>query len=69
MLNGEGAKSKFVSTVIGSDYDIVEIFRTVIKNAPYGDYASIAQYKIGLYLQGKQMYQEARDEFEKVIND
>ena len=53
----------------GADYDVIEVFRTVIKNAPYGELASVAQYKIGLYLMEKQMYPEARDEFEKVIND
>jgi len=52
-----------------SDYDVVEILRAVISNAPYGPYASEAQYKIGLYLQEKKLLQEARDEFEKTMND
>lgn len=69
LVEGKGKRNKIVDIVIGGDYDIVEIFRTVIKNAPYGEYASPSQYKIGLYLQGKQMFQEARDEFEKTIND
>jgi outer membrane assembly lipoprotein YfiO len=68
-LEGGTKKNKFIETVVGGDYDVIEIFRKVIKNAPYGPYASQAQYKIGLYLQEKQMYQEARDEFEKTIND
>ena len=59
----------WVETVAGGNYDVIEIFRTVIKNAPYGELAASAQYKIGLYLQEKQLYQEARDEFEKVVND
>ncbi|MBZ0166040.1 MAG: outer membrane protein assembly factor BamD, partial [Candidatus Omnitrophica bacterium] len=41
----------------------------VIKNAPYGKLAAVAQYKIGLYLMEKGMYPEARDELEKVLND
>ena len=69
LMEGKGQKSKFVRTVIGSEYDPIEIFRTVIKNAPYGENAAPAQYKIGLYLMEKQMYQEARDEFEKAMND
>lgn len=69
LLEGRGKKSTFVQTVVGGEYDVVDIFRTVIKNAPYGPHAVAAQYKIGLYLQKKQLYQEARDEFEKVTND
>ncbi len=69
MLEGNDKRSQFVKTVIGGDYDVIEIFRAVIKNAPYGEYAAPSQYKIGLYLQEKQLYQEARDEFEKTIND
>ncbi len=69
LMDGRDKRSKFVTVVIGSEYDVVEVFRTVIKNAPYGKLAAPAQYKIGLYLEGKGMFQEARDEFEKVIND
>jgi len=69
MLEWKGKKSKIITTVTGGDYDVVDVFRTVIKNAPYGKYAAVAQYKIGLYLAEKKMYQEARDEFDKVVND
>jgi len=69
LLEGQGKRSKFVTVVIGSEYDVVDVFRTVIKNAPYGKLAAPSQYKIGLYLQEKGMFQESRDEFEKVIND
>jgi len=69
MVEGKVHRNKFISTVSGAEYDPIEVFRTVIKNAPYGEYAPQAQYKIGLYLSGKKMYQEARDEFEKTIND
>lgn len=68
MLEGR-TKSKFFQSVVGGEYDVVDVFRTVIKNAPYGPHAASSQYKIGLYLQGKELYQEARDEFEKVVND
>ena len=69
LLEGRDTRRSFVKTVVGGDYDVIDIFRKVIKNAPYGEYAAPAQYKIALYLQGKQMYQEARDEFEATIND
>ena len=45
------------------------MFKAVIKNAPYGKLAAPARYKIGLYFLENAMYQEARDEFEKVMND
>ena len=65
----DGAGKGLWGSILGASYDVVEVFRTVIKNAPYGPYAAVSQYKIGLYLQGQQLYQEARDEFEKVVND
>jgi len=68
LLENKG-RSKWAETVIGSDDRVIEILRTVIKNAPYGKLAAISQYKIGLYLKEKGMYQEARDEFEKTMND
>lgn len=69
LLEGKEKRSKIVTAVVGGEYDVIEVFRTVIKNAPYGPYAAPSQYKIGLYLQEKQLYQEARDEFEKTLND
>jgi len=69
LLEGKSKRSKFATVVVGGDYDVVEVFRAVIKNAPYGEFAAPAQYKIGLYLLQKELYQEARDEFEKTRND
>lgn len=69
LMEGKGKRNTFVNAVVGGDYDVVEVFRAVIKNSPYGEYAPAAQYKIGQYLLEKQLYQEARDEFEKTIND
>lgn len=71
MLEGQQERGMIKEIIGGSgpDYNVIEVFRTVIKNAPYGTLAAVAQYKIGLYLMEKGMYPEARDEFEKVIND
>jgi len=69
ILEGQNQRSKFIQSFVGSDYNVVDVFKTVIKNAPYGKVAPLAQYKIGLYLLEKRLFQEARDEFEKVIND
>lgn len=69
LLEGQSKRAKFTQAFLGTDYNVIDIFKAVIKNAPYGPLASSAQYKIALYLQEKQLFQEARDEFEKVIND
>jgi len=69
LLENANNRSKFIDAFAGADYNVIDVFKAVIKNAPYGDLAAPAQYKIGLYLQEKHLYQEARDEFEKVVND
>jgi outer membrane protein assembly factor BamD len=69
LLEGKDKKGKWVEAIIGGDDRITEIFRAVIKNAPYGKFAAEAQYKMGLYLKERALYQEARDEFEKTMGD
>ncbi|MDP2938582.1 MAG: outer membrane protein assembly factor BamD [Candidatus Omnitrophota bacterium] len=62
-------RSKVLEAVAGRDYNVVEILRAVVNNAPYGKYAPIAQYKIGLFYKSIGMYPESKEEFEKVINE
>lgn len=62
-------RSKVLEAVAGRDYNVVEILRAVVNNAPYGKYAAVAQYKIGLFYKSVGMLPEAREEFEKVINE
>ena len=69
LLENANSRSKFMDAFVGADYNVIDVFKAVIKNAPYGDLAAPSQYKIGLYLQEKQLYEEARDELEKVVND
>ncbi len=69
LMEGKIRRNGLIQSLRGGDYDVVEIFRTVIRNAPYGPHAAEAQYKIGLYLQEKRLYVEARDAFEKTISD
>jgi outer membrane protein assembly factor BamD len=69
LLEGRNRHGKMAEVFIGGDDRVIDVFRTVIKNAPYGKYAAISQYKIGLYLKEKGLYDEARDEFEKTMND
>ena len=69
ILSGKDKRGKWVKAIVGGDDRITEIYRSVIKNAPYGKYAAEAQYKIGLYLKERELFQEARDEFEKTLGD
>jgi outer membrane protein assembly factor BamD len=69
LMEGKYVNSKWSQVVSSGDFQVIEIFRQVIKNAPYGKHAGEAQYKIGLYLKEKKLFEEARDEFEKTIND
>lgn len=69
LLEGRGKLGLLAQTFSNTDYPAVDMFRAVIKNAPYGKLAAPARYKIGLYFLENAMYQEARDEFEKVMND
>ncbi|MDD5618001.1 MAG: outer membrane protein assembly factor BamD, partial [Candidatus Omnitrophica bacterium] len=43
-------------------------YRKIIENSPYGKFAAISQYKIGLVLKNAGDYDEARREFQKVIS-
>ena len=69
LLEGKNKHGKWAEVLLGGDDRVINVFRSVIKNAPYGKYAAVSQYKIGLYLKEKGLYQEARDEFEKTMND
>jgi outer membrane protein assembly factor BamD len=68
-LEGKGKDREFAGSLLGADYKVTDVFQKVIKNDPYGPYAPVSQYKIGLFYLEKQSYQEARDAFEKTIND
>jgi len=69
LLDGRTEKQPgFLARVSGSRANIEEIFSSVIKNAPYSEYAAPAQYKIGLFLKEEGLLQEARDAFEKTVN-
>ncbi|MEW5894855.1 MAG: outer membrane protein assembly factor BamD [Candidatus Omnitrophota bacterium] len=61
----KGLMGKIVMTKV----DVEKILKQVIKNAPYGEFAPPSQYKIGLYLKEEGLLQEARDAFEKTVND
>jgi len=65
----EKQTSTFWRTLSGEENPGVEIFRAVVNNAPYGKYADIAQYKIGLVLKNLGRLQESKEELDKLINE
>ncbi|MBF0570020.1 MAG: outer membrane protein assembly factor BamD [Candidatus Omnitrophica bacterium] len=69
IMEGKARDSHFANSLFGTESNVTSIFHKVIKNDPYGPYAPASQYKIGLYFLARGEYQEARDEFEKTVND
>lgn len=69
LMEGRGERGVLARTFGSEETAVTDIFNAVIKNAPYGEFAAPSRYKIGLYLVENELYQEARDEFEKVMND
>lgn len=68
-IEGKARDHEFAQSLLGTDYKIPDVFVKVIKNDPYGPYAPASQYKIGLFYLEKLDYQQARDAFEKTVND
>lgn len=69
VLEGKSNNKGFLVNLGKESVETVEVFETVIKNQPYGEFAAPSQYKIGLYLKEEGLLQEARDAFEKTVND
>lgn len=51
------------------EHPSVEIFQTIVLKVPYSEYAPRAQYKLGMIFVKLGRYDEARDAFQKVIDD
>jgi len=47
----------------------LEIFRKVVDNAPYGNYAELAQFKIGECYKKAKQHKEAAEAFGKIVSD
>jgi len=65
----EGRKRKIwkVSVSFMVEDPAVEIFIKVVENAPYGEYAPVSQYKLGLAYKRIGLFEEARDAFQDLI--
>lgn len=63
-----GKKRKILGmTILPAKDKAIEVFRAVVDNAPYGKYADVAQYKIGLCFKENGDFAQAKLEFEKVL--
>ncbi len=51
------------------EHPAVEIFNTIVTKVPYSEYAPRAQYKLGMMFAQLGRYDEARDAFQKVIDN
>lgn len=66
----QGEKIKFVGVPFAATSEqIIEVFKKVVTNAPYSEYAPMAQYRIGELYKRLQFYSEAIDAFQKIIVD
>ena len=66
----KGEKSKFlgVSFKVVPE-QIVEVYKKVVSNAPYSKYAPRAQFRIGELYKKLEFYTEAREAFQKIVED
>ena len=66
----EGEKTKFFGLRFKAiPEQIIDVYKKVVANAPYSQNASIAQFRIGELYKKISFYQEARDAFQKILDD
>lgn len=68
-LNREPKKWLGLSLSALSEHPSLEIFRKVVKNAPYSEYAPRAQYKLGLLYLKLRRYEEAKDALQTLLDN
>ena len=68
-LNKENKKLLGMSFYDFVEHPSIEIFNTIVKKVPYSEYAPRAQYKLGIILMQLGRYKEARDAFQKTIDN
>lgn len=68
----KGKKKKFMGvewTPLFMNEKAAEVFRKVIENAPYGEYADKAQFKLGFSFEKSRRYDEAVAEYKKLLKE
>lgn len=68
-LNREPKKWIGVSLYDFLDHPAIEIFKRIVDKSPYSEYASSAQYKLGVLYMQLNRYEEARNAFGGVIDN
>jgi len=64
-----GEKRKAIGVALPVENPAIEIFSKVVENSTYGPLAPVAQYKLGLVLEGLTRYYEAEEAFNKVVSN
>ena len=62
-----GEKRKALGVSLPLENPAIEILRKIVENSQYGKNASHAQYLLGMTLKNLSRFQEAQDEFDKVV--
>ena len=66
----EGEKTRFFGMRFKAiPEQIIDVYKKVVSNAPYSQNAPIAQFRIGELYKKISFYQEAREAFQKIIDD
>ncbi len=65
----EGKLKENLGNTLSGDEPAVEIFTSVLENAPYSEFAAASQYKLGLALLKVKRLYEAKEAFNKVIEN
>ena len=65
-----GEKMKLLGILVLSGQDkAIELYKHVVKNAPYGSYGAEAQFQIGEVYKTMQEYEEAQKAYQQVIDE
>ena len=68
LFNGE--KVKFVGMAFkATSEQIIEVYKKIVSNAPYSQYAPMAQYRIGELNKRLHFYREAVEAFQRIVTD
>jgi outer membrane protein assembly factor BamD len=66
----EGEKTKFLGLRFKAiPEQIIDVYKKVVMNSPYSEYAPVAQLRIGELYKKIEFYNEARDAFQKILDD
>lgn len=66
----KGEKTKFLGVPLKAmPEQIIDVYKKVVSNAPYSKHAPLAQFRIGELYKKLEFYEEAREAFQKIVED